>query len=102
MFELVPTKLPHYVLPVYPALAMLAAVWALGAKEGKSRWDRILFFAAAVQFALGAAVLAAAAIVAPGLYGEGTVWWQTALVCLFGEREDLRRPAHRFFVGQRV
>jgi 4-amino-4-deoxy-L-arabinose transferase-like glycosyltransferase len=83
LFELVPTKLPHYVLPVYPALAMLAAVWALGAKEDKSLWDRVLFYAAGVQFALGAAVLAAAAVIAPGLYGEGTVWWQIALVSVF-------------------
>jgi 4-amino-4-deoxy-L-arabinose transferase-like glycosyltransferase len=83
MFELVPTKLPHYVLPVYPALAMLAAVWALGAKEDKSRWGRVLFYAAAVQFALGAAILAAAAIVAPEKYGEGTPWWLIALVCIF-------------------
>jgi 4-amino-4-deoxy-L-arabinose transferase-like glycosyltransferase len=83
LFELVPTKLPHYVLPVYPALAMLAAAWALGAKEDKSIWGRVLFYAAGAQFALGAAVLAAAAIVAPGLYGEGTVWWQIALVCAF-------------------
>ncbi|MDA1308110.1 MAG: glycosyltransferase family 39 protein [Proteobacteria bacterium] len=27
LFELVPTKLPHYVLPLYPALAILAAAW---------------------------------------------------------------------------
>jgi 4-amino-4-deoxy-L-arabinose transferase-like glycosyltransferase len=83
LFELVPTKLPHYVLPVYPALAMLAAAWALGAKEDKSVWDRVLFYAAGVQFALGAGVLAAAAVIAPGLYGEGTVWWQIAIVSVF-------------------
>lgn len=83
LFELVPTKLPHYVLPVYPALAMLAAAWALGAKEDKSLWARVLFTAAAVQFALGTAALAAAAVVAPRLYGEGTLWWQIALVAVF-------------------
>ena len=27
IFEVVPTKLPHYVLPLYPALAILAASW---------------------------------------------------------------------------
>jgi 4-amino-4-deoxy-L-arabinose transferase-like glycosyltransferase len=27
LFELVPTKLPHYVLPLYPALAILAGAW---------------------------------------------------------------------------
>lgn len=31
LFELVPTKLPHYVLPLYPALALLAGgAWARG------------------------------------------------------------------------
>jgi 4-amino-4-deoxy-L-arabinose transferase-like glycosyltransferase len=30
MFEAVPTKLPHYVLPAYPALAILAAAWLCG------------------------------------------------------------------------
>ena len=83
MFELVPTKLPHYVLPVYPALAMLAAVWLLGAQADKPRWEKPLRYVAAVQFALGACVLGAAAIVAPGLYGNGTVWWQVTLVAVF-------------------
>ncbi len=31
MFEAVPTKLPHYVLPAYPALAILTAAWLCGA-----------------------------------------------------------------------
>ncbi|MGE4221506.1 MAG: ArnT family glycosyltransferase [Alphaproteobacteria bacterium] len=31
VFELVTTKLPHYILPVYPALAMIAAAGTLGA-----------------------------------------------------------------------
>ena len=31
ILEAVPTKLPHYVLPLYPALAILAAGWLLGA-----------------------------------------------------------------------
>ena len=30
MFEAVPTKLPHYVLPAYPALAILTAAWLCG------------------------------------------------------------------------
>jgi 4-amino-4-deoxy-L-arabinose transferase-like glycosyltransferase len=29
VFELAPTKLPHYVLPTFPALCLLAAVWVL-------------------------------------------------------------------------
>jgi 4-amino-4-deoxy-L-arabinose transferase-like glycosyltransferase len=53
VFELVPTKLPHYVLPLYPALALLAA-WAVfdlveRAPERVTRWDsRIALVAVAV------------------------------------------------------
>jgi hypothetical protein len=83
MFELVPTKLPHYVLPVYPALAILAAVWALGKMPKKTVFDRVLFWAAPVQFLAAAAALTAAVVVLPGIYGSGILWWQTALVALF-------------------
>ncbi|HEY0299997.1 MAG TPA: glycosyltransferase family 39 protein, partial [Rhizomicrobium sp.] len=63
MFELVPTKLPHYVLPAYPALAMLAAVWMLTPRDANApRWQPILFWLAAVQFALGVAVFAVAPV----------------------------------------
>jgi 4-amino-4-deoxy-L-arabinose transferase-like glycosyltransferase len=75
MFELVPTKLPHYVLPVYPALAMLAAVWVAKAPAIAAWWERVLFYAAPVQFAVGALALAAAPLVLTTLYGEGTAWW---------------------------
>jgi 4-amino-4-deoxy-L-arabinose transferase-like glycosyltransferase len=33
VFELIPTKLPHYVLPVYPALALLAAQAVIHARK---------------------------------------------------------------------
>jgi 4-amino-4-deoxy-L-arabinose transferase-like glycosyltransferase len=75
MFELVPTKLPHYVLPAYPALAILAALWALTPREANPRpWQPILFWLAAIQFAVGLAALAAAPIVASRLYGSGADW----------------------------
>jgi 4-amino-4-deoxy-L-arabinose transferase-like glycosyltransferase len=39
IFELVPTKLPHYVLPLYPALAILAVrALANGAVAPAARW----------------------------------------------------------------
>ncbi|MEJ1970411.1 MAG: glycosyltransferase family 39 protein [Rhizomicrobium sp.] len=79
MFEIVPTKLPHYVLPAYPALAMLAALWLLTPKDATApRWQPILFWLAAIQFALGAAALAAALILVPKIYGAGTTWWLIA------------------------
>ncbi|HXC54626.1 MAG TPA: glycosyltransferase family 39 protein [Rhizomicrobium sp.] len=83
MFEIVPTKLPNYVLPAYPALAMLAAVWMLTPRdESAPRWQPILFYAAALQFALGSAALAAAPILLPARYGTGGAWWLMALAAL--------------------
>jgi 4-amino-4-deoxy-L-arabinose transferase-like glycosyltransferase len=45
LFELIPTKLPHYLLPVYPALALLAGqAFARGGDIPHWKWlDGILF-----------------------------------------------------------
>ena len=74
--EIVPTKLPHYVLPAYPALAILAALWLLAPKDQTSQeqgWRRWLPFISAVQFFAGLAVMLAGAMVLPRLYGDGPV-----------------------------
>jgi 4-amino-4-deoxy-L-arabinose transferase-like glycosyltransferase len=68
MFELVPTKLPHYILPAYPALALLCAVWALAPGADARRWPSV---AAAIQFALGVLCFAAVPFILPRLYGDG-------------------------------
>jgi hypothetical protein len=79
MVECVPTKLPHYILPVYPALAMLGAVWALSQSEAPSRWwEQLLRYVGALQFAVGAGLLTAGPIIMPRLYGGGAVWWPIA------------------------
>ncbi|MGC9953508.1 MAG: glycosyltransferase family 39 protein [Rhizomicrobium sp.] len=84
LFELVPTKLPHYILPAYPALAMLAALWALAPRDdAEPRWRRVLFYLAPIQFLLAIAVFAAALILLPDLYGSGTTWWLIAVSCGF-------------------
>jgi 4-amino-4-deoxy-L-arabinose transferase-like glycosyltransferase len=70
--EAVPTKLPHYVLPAYPALAILAAMFVLDPRSARfmtaARWIAI------AQFVIGAALLTAAIILAPLYLGEG-MWW---------------------------
>jgi len=38
IFELVPTKLPHYVLPLYPAIAILIAEAVTAGKLSRNRW----------------------------------------------------------------
>ena len=55
VFELVPTKLPHYVLPLYPALCLAAARWLLhGTGRPAPRWLRTLSW---TGFALATALL---------------------------------------------
>lgn len=42
LLEFIPTKLPHYTLPLYPALALLAgAAWVRVADARKTRWGGI-------------------------------------------------------------
>ncbi len=61
VFEAVPTKLPHYTLPLMPALCVLGATWALAATRAPPKWLSIpvwtLFGAAAVALGGGAFVL---------------------------------------------
>jgi len=59
VFELVPTKLPHYVLPLYPALALLTARAAFALAEGGilryRTWDSRLALGAFAAIALAIA-----------------------------------------------
>lgn len=65
VFELVPTKLPHYVLPLYPALALIAARAAFALPEGgiiryrswDSRFALFVFAGIALAIAGGLVVL---------------------------------------------
>lgn len=80
LFEIVPTKLPHYVLPVYPALAMLSAVSVLAPRAKPApRWQAALFHLALAQFLLGLIVLTIGSIELPRLYGAGVTWWIVGL-----------------------
>ncbi|HTW27344.1 MAG TPA: glycosyltransferase family 39 protein [Acetobacteraceae bacterium] len=68
VFELVPTKLPHYTLPLYPALFLLAARWLLDPlRLPPPRWLSAIAHAA---FAVAATVLAAGALALPPLLKE--------------------------------
>lgn len=58
--EIVPTKLPHYVLPLYPGLAMALAAWVLAGEAPLGRlWRRVSAGLVAVPcLALGLALIA--------------------------------------------
>lgn len=71
IFELSPTKLPHYTLPTFAALAWLCAV---SLDLPLKPWARIFNVAAGI---IGGLVLGALAIAGYALYGNGA-----ALVCL--------------------
>ena len=68
LFELVPTKLPHYILPTYPALALLAGI-AIAAEDTvlQSLWAK-LFAGLGALVGLAVAVLV---VVAPYRLGDG-------------------------------
>ena len=72
--EAVPTKLPHYVLPAYPALAILAALWLL-APVPQQGWRRWLPGIAAAQFLIGLCGMVAPLVLLPKYYGGGPAGW---------------------------
>ena len=95
VMEAVPTKLPHYMLPLYPALFLLAARWLLDpARQRTPAWLRFLsvagFVLAALLLGLGSAALPPAV---------GSAWWlgipgllASGLVLALVLRSDDARP----------
>ncbi|CAM5590025.1 Undecaprenyl phosphate-alpha-4-amino-4-deoxy-L-arabinose arabinosyl transferase [Mycolicibacterium aubagnense] len=72
LLELVPTKLPHYVLPAYPAVALLVG-WLLTVSPEQAalkRWQTWLYWATAFGLVVVTLGLAAIAVGAP-LYLTG-------------------------------
>jgi 4-amino-4-deoxy-L-arabinose transferase-like glycosyltransferase len=85
MFELVPTKLPHYVLPLLPALALLAAA---GMRDAKLVTAAGIGRLAVIAFALVGAALAGGAAMAVFRLGRGldvpTIATAAVLLCAVG------------------
>ena len=77
IFEIVPTKLPHYTMPLYPALALLIA-WALAQWRDANVFARWIGGGVAVAYrtlwACLAVALAVGLAVANHLYGDGSTW----------------------------
>ncbi|MFD1983090.1 ArnT family glycosyltransferase [Mesorhizobium newzealandense] len=79
VFELIPTKLPHYVLPAYPGMALLIG-WLLtlqpqDANAPLKRWQDWLWWSTAFGLAVVSLGLAAVCIGAP-IYLTGSFsWW---------------------------
>ena len=99
MFELLPTKLPHYVLPAYPALALLCAAALIDAFE--TPLPRLLTAARALAIAGIIALVAITAALVTLLPGDADADMRRAvsaaivgaIVLVSGGRAHLRRAA---------
>src|SRR5438132_10717889 len=70
ILELVPTKLPHYVLPLYPALALLTAMALVeGAQLARVGWLRYADIVAKGLWAMVTVALSMVLIVLPLRFG---------------------------------
>jgi 4-amino-4-deoxy-L-arabinose transferase-like glycosyltransferase len=100
-FELVPTKLPHYVLPLYPALALLAGgALAEGFAKHVTGIARLVNRAVAVLWGVATVALAAAlvalpiwlgATISPGVIVAAPVMLALASLLLFRDPQPLRK-----------
>jgi 4-amino-4-deoxy-L-arabinose transferase-like glycosyltransferase len=71
VFEAVPTKLPHYILPLLPPLCLMAARWLLDpARRPAPRWLRAVSLGLS---AVAACVLGVGAAALP--VALGVAWW---------------------------
>jgi 4-amino-4-deoxy-L-arabinose transferase-like glycosyltransferase len=71
VFEITSTKLPHYVLPTYPALALLVAAFVFSDRRNDfGVWRK----AGLAIWVLTALLVAAAAVFLPAYYGAGIHW----------------------------
>jgi 4-amino-4-deoxy-L-arabinose transferase-like glycosyltransferase len=83
MFELAPTKLPHYILPAYPPLAMIGARWLIrGAPFPVTRMERLAQRISLGLFVFVGFLLGALIIWAPYQFGGGPNPWVTYVVAL--------------------
>ena len=75
--EILPTKLPHYMLPAYPGLLLLMAWWlTTGRDESASSpaWQKWLVYAARFGVLLVTLALAALAVGLPLWFGHFPAW----------------------------
>jgi 4-amino-4-deoxy-L-arabinose transferase-like glycosyltransferase len=77
-YPIVPTKLPHYILPAYPALALIVARAVLAVEEGLLPWAQWRW--ARIGYAAWGAMIVAFAVACVALVAwAGTPGWLYAL-----------------------
>jgi 4-amino-4-deoxy-L-arabinose transferase-like glycosyltransferase len=86
LMEIIPTKLPHYVLPLYPALALVCARSAIAVLDGAAPWyDKRILWLTGGLWALVGLVLGGAAAYLPLHFGFDSNWhtWFFILFALY-------------------
>ncbi len=84
-FECFPTKLPHYSMPTYPALALLTAAAVMAAVRSQTiRLSGVFARITLIIWVVLGLVLAAAASVLPIYYGDGLEAWSVPLSLVAG------------------
>ncbi|MEQ9557897.1 MAG: glycosyltransferase family 39 protein [Rhodospirillales bacterium] len=86
LMEIIPTKLPHYVLPLYPALALVCARSAIAILDGAAPWyDKRALWLTGGLWALVGLILGGAAAYLPIHFGSDTSWhtWFFTLFALY-------------------
>lgn len=85
MFELVPTKLPHYIVPVYPAVALLIGVWLDASEKTKpgKLFTWLVCLGTKLWLVIGV-VLALGLVAAPVYLDKSLSWWGVAAAVSVG------------------
>ena len=86
LMEIIPTKLPHYVLPLYPALALVCARSAIAILDGAAPWyDKRALWLTGGLWALVGLILGGAAAYLPLHFGFDSNWhtWFFILFALY-------------------
>jgi 4-amino-4-deoxy-L-arabinose transferase-like glycosyltransferase len=97
VLEFVPTKLPHYLLPAYPALALMAGAALAALGEGQVFRQRWLDIAVAVLWVAAGLAIAVTLVFAPAQLGYGfsaAGIVAAAVILIFGGR--MLRHARRY------
>ncbi len=82
LLELIPTKLPHYTLPLFPPLCLLIGLACLALLKGTDK--RIARFIGGLVFILLATLIITALLTAKVRFGTEAAMMSTFLLALFG------------------
>ena len=85
-FEIIPTKLLHYILPLLPSLAILTAAMIVSSikdKNFKASFDKHIFRLISILPFIGGLLIAFGIIYLSNIYGEGLTFSIVLIACIY-------------------